>query len=104
MPDWRVGPDDDATALGVVVIGAGIRTGRHAMGLTQQQLAWRVGLSQTAISRLETGTLSGIRYRTLARIVGVLEEGPVYRFPGGPSTLPGGRDPWTAKPGTLDAI
>jgi len=85
MPDWRVGPDDDATALGMVVIGAGVRAGRLELGLTQQQLGWRAGLSQSAISRLETGTTAGVRFRLLARIAGVLREAPAgYEFPSGP--------------------
>jgi transcriptional regulator with XRE-family HTH domain len=53
--------------------------------MTQRQLAWRVAVSQSFISRLESGTLQGARLRTLARIVAVLETEPPYEFPDGPS-------------------
>lgn len=89
--------DDLETAgqLGEGVIGGGIRAGRLRLGWSQQQLAWRVGVSQSVISRLETGRLRGMRFRTLARIVGVLEASPGYAFPDGPRAptrrLPGQR-------------
>lgn len=84
MNAWgTIDPDDDA-ALGRAVIGAGVRAGRLALAMTQRQLAWRIGVSQSFISRLETGTLHGLRLRTLARIVGVLEASPGYEFRGGP--------------------
>jgi hypothetical protein len=47
-----------------------------------------VGLSQSAISRLETGTIQGLRLRTLGRIVGELETRSDYAFPAGPPPLP----------------
>ena len=94
MNSWGTNYSDDE-ALGRAVIGAGVRAGRLALHWTQQQLAWRVGVSQSFISRLETGTLQGVRLRTLARIVGVLEAGPAWEFRGGPPPprrrLPGER-------------
>ena len=85
MSPWATAEDpDDQTALGLTLIGAGLRAGRLGLGLSQRQLAWRVGLSQSAISRLETGTIQGLRLRTLGRIAGVLEASPGYEFPGGP--------------------
>lgn len=89
MAPWATAEDrDSAFALGMAIIGSGIRTGRHRARLTQQQLGWLVGVSQSAISRLETGTIQGMRLRTLARIVAELETRSDYRFPAGPPPLP----------------
>jgi transcriptional regulator with XRE-family HTH domain len=52
--------------------------------MTQQHLAWRVGVSQSAISRLETGTIQGMRRATLSSIVGLIRLGADYTFPDGP--------------------
>jgi transcriptional regulator with XRE-family HTH domain len=85
MSPWPTVDDrGSAHALGMVIIGDGIRSGRLRLRMTQRQLAWRVGLSQSAISRLATGTSQGLRLRTLARIVAELESGSEYVFPGGP--------------------
>jgi transcriptional regulator with XRE-family HTH domain len=82
MDVWaRLEDAEKTAALGTRVIGAGVRAGRLRLGWSQRQLAWRVGVSQSAISRLESGTLQGMRLRTLARIVGVLEASPGYAFP-----------------------
>jgi transcriptional regulator with XRE-family HTH domain len=72
----------------MAIIGGGIRTGRHRARLTQAQLGWLVGVSQSAISRLETGTIQGLRLRTLARIVAELETRSDYAFPAGPPPMP----------------
>ncbi|HEX5588688.1 MAG TPA: helix-turn-helix transcriptional regulator [Candidatus Limnocylindrales bacterium] len=89
MAPWaRAEDNDSAYALGMAIIGDGVRTGRHRCRLTQRVLGWRVGLSQSAISRLETGTIQGLRLRTLARIVAELETGSDYAFPAGPSPSP----------------
>ncbi len=69
--DW----DDDvgaAVLAGAAILGAWIRGARLRSGLTQRQLAWRSGLAQSTVSRLETGKLPGMRLRTLAGIIGVL--------------------------------
>jgi transcriptional regulator with XRE-family HTH domain len=85
MAPWATADDDDSEfALGLAIIGDGIRAGRLRSHLTQRQLAWLVSLSQSAISRLETGTIQGLRLRTLARIVGQLEARSDYLFPAGP--------------------
>ncbi len=81
---WIDDSDEDAL-LGIKVIGAGVRSARLALGMSQRQLSWRVRVSQSTISRLETGTLHGMRLRTLARIVGVITRRPGYRFPEGPA-------------------
>jgi transcriptional regulator with XRE-family HTH domain len=89
MAPWATAEDrDSAFALGMAIIGGGIRTGRHRARLTQQQLGWLVGVSQSAISRLETGTIQGLRLRTLARIVAELETRSEYAFPDGPPPRP----------------
>jgi DNA-binding Xre family transcriptional regulator len=89
MAPWAAADDYDSSfALGMAIIGSGIRTGRHRARLTQQQLGWLVGVSQSAISRLETGTIQGLRLRTLARIVAELESRSGYAFPDGPPPMP----------------
>lgn len=89
MAPWATADDRDSSfALGMAIIGAGVRAGRHRARLTQQQLGWLVGVSQSAISRLETGTIQGLRLRNLARIVAELETRSDYAFPDGPTSLP----------------
>jgi transcriptional regulator with XRE-family HTH domain len=74
MTDWT--PHDDGEALvrrGKVAIGAAVRSGRMSLMASQRALAERAGISQSVISRLETGHLNGIRWQTLARVVGLLD-------------------------------
>jgi transcriptional regulator with XRE-family HTH domain len=74
MRYWDFEEDfDEAVQVGLQVIGAMVRGGRLQRGLTQRQLAWRSTLSQSAISRLETGRSRGMRLRTFAAIIGVLQ-------------------------------
>ncbi len=70
--------------LGVGLLGSEILRGRTRLGLSQRQLAWRVGLNQSTVSRLENGTLRGISFKNLATIVGVLSASPGFRIVGGP--------------------
>ena len=101
MAPWATADDNDsAFALGMAIIGNGIRTGRRRSHLTQQQLGWLVGVSQSAISRLETGTIQGLRLRTLGRIVGQLETRSDYLFPAGPPPRPWEQSP--ARPSPVD--
>ncbi|MCI0584774.1 MAG: helix-turn-helix domain-containing protein [Chloroflexi bacterium] len=89
MAPWATADDrDSAYALGMAIIGDGVRTGRHRAQLTQQQLGWLVGVSQSAISKLETGTIQGLRLRTIARIVAEIETRSDYAFPNGPRPEP----------------
>ena len=67
---------DEAVRVGLIVIGQIARAARLQRGLTQRQLAWRTGLSQSTISKLETGRLRGMRLHTLAAIIGVLRSNP----------------------------
>jgi len=94
MHNWTDQRAFDALELsGAEAIGAAVRRGRLAAGLSQRQLAWRAGVSQPIISRLESGRLRGMKLRTLARIVAMLEGGldfsrggeppaPTRRLPG----------------------
>jgi transcriptional regulator with XRE-family HTH domain len=68
-----------------------LRTLRAQRGLSQRALAARSGLSQSTISRLETGIARGVRIRVLARMLAGLER---------PLEHPGDR-PWivAAPPG-----
>jgi DNA-binding Xre family transcriptional regulator len=94
MLRWHLIEDlDEAERIGATIIGAGVRRGRLWAGLSQRQLGWRVGITQSAVSRLENGRLGGIRFRTLCRIFAVLEAPPGVVFPDEPSAprrrLPG---------------
>lgn len=85
MHRWHLLDDPDETErLGAKIIGAGVRRARLFAGLTQRQLGWRAGLSQSIVSRLENGRLRGMRFRTLARILGALDAPASVVFPGEP--------------------
>jgi predicted transcriptional regulator len=51
------------------LLGRAIRRARWNAQLTQEALGGRAGLSQSAISRIETGTVNGLRYATFIRIL-----------------------------------
>jgi transcriptional regulator with XRE-family HTH domain len=94
MQRWHTIDDlNDAERHGAQLLGAGIRRARLRRGLSQQQLAWHVGLSQSMISRVETGHLRGIRFRMLARMAGALSLTDDWLVSGGPGAptrrLPG---------------
>ena len=58
MQRWDCIDDlDETEQAGARIIGAGVRGARLSAGLSQRQLAWRCGLHQSIISRLETGRL-----------------------------------------------
>ena len=82
MPSWTP-PDDDhpLVALGKQAIGAAVKADRQRLRWPQRWLAFQAGVSQPVISRLESGRLNGIRWQTLARIVGVLQAGSGFRLP-----------------------
>lgn len=54
---------------------------RKAAGLSQQELADRMGTTQSVISRLEEGGSSGNRVDTLARVARALGRHLVISFP-----------------------
>lgn len=53
-----------------------VRDLRRARGLTQVQLAERCGMPQSTISRIESGTTSGVDFETLDKIAAALEVHP----------------------------
>ena len=60
---------------------------RQELGLSQQQVAERMGTSNTAISRIESGRF-GTRPETLARLAKALEMNYVHGFETGPPQKP----------------
>lgn len=73
MRGWMFDLDaDDAAGVGLRMIGTTIRSARLRLAWSQRQLAWKAGLTQGTISKLERGHLRGMRLRTLARLLGVL--------------------------------
>ena len=69
----RVDFDDayEATRLAITV-GEQIRDAREAAGLTQRELAARMGTSQAAVARLESGGV-GATLTTLQRVATALD-------------------------------
>jgi len=64
-PEWIV-------ADGMDLLGRWIRESRVQAGMTQGQLARLAGMHQSTLSRLERGTLEGLRLHRLAAIIAVL--------------------------------
>src|SRR5258705_4928191 len=65
-PEWMV-------ALGMELLGRWIRESRIQAGMTQAQLARLAGVHQPTLSRLERGSLEGLRLHRLAAIIAVLD-------------------------------
>ena len=84
MDWWMEQRLEELTQAGRVAIGEGIRRARLRNGISQRQLAWRTGLSQSTISRLETGKLQALGFRKLSLIAGVLNLGVEAFVQGGP--------------------
>jgi len=61
--------DDERLKMSV---GSAIHEARTRAGLTQQELAERVGMHQSAIARLESADYDGHSLKTLQRIAGAL--------------------------------
>lgn len=61
-----------AIRSGAQIIGGWFLSMRLERRWTQRQLAWRCQVSQSTISRLETGRLRGMRLSTMAIIAAVL--------------------------------
>jgi UDP-N-acetylglucosamine 1-carboxyvinyltransferase len=70
MPEWRH-PPDAATSAIAQAIGRTVRAGRRRRLWSQRVLAERVGVSQSAISRIEHGQMITATV-TLYRIAEVL--------------------------------
>jgi transcriptional regulator with XRE-family HTH domain len=71
---FEVGDLDPISQVGMETLGTLVRQWRVLCGLSQRELGERCLLSQSTISRLETGQLRGLRFRNLARLVGVLHD------------------------------
>ena len=86
MSRWAayVARSQPTEVAGLRIIGQAVLRVRLAAGLTQRQLAFRAGLNQSTISRLERGELHAMRLVTLARIVAVLRLGDTFALPGEP--------------------
>ena len=84
MANWDPDDIDAVVDAGRRAIGAAIRRGRLTYGLSQRQLAWRVGVNQSTVSRIETGKLAGVRWPTFARMIGTLYAGHRLTFSGEP--------------------
>jgi len=69
-PHWkeRVQAERQKLAVGML-----IRECREAKGLTQKELAIRVGTSQSAISRIEDANYDSLKLETLYRIANALK-------------------------------
>jgi transcriptional regulator with XRE-family HTH domain len=80
---WPPDPSvfDEITQAGRDAIGEGLKRARRHRGLSQHQAAWRSGLSQSAISRLENGKLLGLRFRRLCVLAAVLGVGGDFILP-----------------------
>jgi transcriptional regulator with XRE-family HTH domain len=63
---------DPEAQLGWDIIGGMVKRRRTQLGWTQRDLSIRSGLSQTAICRLETGRLRGLRFSRFARLVAAM--------------------------------
>jgi transcriptional regulator with XRE-family HTH domain len=68
-------------------VGAVIYEARTVAGLTQQQLADRVGMHQSAIARLEDADYDGHSLKTLERVASVLGKRVVIAFVGLSTTM-----------------
>ena len=69
----RIGRLDRPTRQALLALGAVLRELRAERGLSQRALASRCGLSQSTISRLETGQAEGVRVAWIARLLAGLD-------------------------------
>jgi transcriptional regulator with XRE-family HTH domain len=91
--DWLLSADSAAERAGLQVIAHAVKRGRLNSGLSQRQLAYRVGLNQSTISRLESGRLRNMRMVTLARVIGVVRMPDAYLLMPGEPPPPSRRMP-----------
>ena len=80
---------DPATREALVALGSVFIDLRRSRGLTQRQVAARCGLSQSSISRLETGKALSLGAIWIARMLASLDIEPgILGFPTKPPTDP----------------
>jgi predicted transcriptional regulator len=70
-------PPDEVVNLGLEIIGRGVLRARLNLRLTQGGLERWSGVDQSTISRLEHGTLRGLRLRRLAALAAALNGFPI---------------------------
>lgn len=63
---------DPELQRGWEIIGAMVKRRRTMIGWSQRDLSRASGLAQSAISRLETGKLSGVRFGRFAKLVAAM--------------------------------
>jgi ribosome-binding protein aMBF1 (putative translation factor) len=66
-----------------MALGSQIYAARTAAGLTQRQLAERIGTSQSVISDLEDAEYEGDTTAMLCRVMSALNETPAHEIAGG---------------------
>ena len=71
MP-WDIEELDPDTRAGLIMLGEAFSRLRGGQRMSQRELAQRIGLSQSSISRFEAGLAPGTRARHLARMLVVL--------------------------------
>jgi transcriptional regulator with XRE-family HTH domain len=71
------GPD---TRRERALFGAALRQARISAALTQRELASLAWLNQSTICRIERGTIGGLRYDTLMRLLFALELTDIRMF------------------------
>ena len=69
-PRFRKGYDQDKRAI---FLSYRILTLREKLGLSQKQVAIRMGTSQQAVARLESGEYEGFTLKTLEKLAGALD-------------------------------
>lgn len=73
VPDARAAFDAKSARLGAMLrLGILVRDVREQMGLTQTELAARIGIAQSALSRIEAGR-HNVSVEMLARIAAALD-------------------------------
>ena len=98
MTSWaKIDVEDSVAREGLKVIGepASVSAAWQARNDRSGRLPGAFVVSLSAISRLETGTIQGMRLVTLSRIVGLIRRSSAYDLPDGPPPptrrLPGER-------------
>ena len=73
-------PSTETSDLYSRLVGERLRDARKAMGLTQREVAERLGIGPSAVARIETGR-ENLTIGRLARVAGALGVGLDIQFP-----------------------
>jgi transcriptional regulator with XRE-family HTH domain len=90
-----LGPLDALSAVALLELGRVVRSLRIDRRISQRTMAARCGLSQSTISRLESGKAPGLRIGWLARIIAGLDRPP--EWPGERPWHVASDPPWAIK-------